>query len=234
MPSTTSDRLGRHDASREMLYTAGQLPRNVSAPEWILFGMGSFFEFPTESPWGGPGGANAYYLPRFKDLQRRNKLERTSLETLRRVVTDSYFHQRGAILSGETTDAAERKARATAWSLTYFLAHKRLDSLFRYFEELSKMPRDLELDEASLLICFARAFGAVDANQRVDDAKFSALAQQWYTYVNAVPVEGTDIQKAVRDYLREMSRRPPTPPGGGLPGQGGAGTPGSGGTPPGT
>jgi len=209
-----------HDASRQMLYVSGLLPRNVASPEWILFGMGSLFEVPSEAPWGGPGAPNAYYLPRFKEL-RPKKLEKTALDTLRRVVTDGYFRQPAAPQSGEplallaaglpgkgdaaSTEAGLKKARATAWSLTYFLAQKKRDGLLRYFKELSKMPRDLELDETTLLGCFARAFGAVDANQRVDTAQLGTLANQWFSYVDALPLESDDVQKAVRAYLQEMA-----------------------------
>ena len=49
-----------------------------------------------------------------------------------------------------------------AWSLTYFLAHRKLGNdrfgLIRYYRELARMPRDLEFDGDSLVLLFARAF----------------------------------------------------------------------------
>ena len=38
---------------------SGLLPRNVAVPEWLLFGMGSFFETPLQSPWAGIGAPSA-------------------------------------------------------------------------------------------------------------------------------------------------------------------------------
>ena len=47
--------------------------------------------------------------------------------------------------------------RASAWALTYFLAQQKLTGLQAYFKELSKMPRDIDLDDKALIACFARA-----------------------------------------------------------------------------
>src|SRR5439155_892122 len=113
-------------------------------------------------------------------------------------------------LSGDASKEADRlKARATAWSLTYFLAQKKLDGLQRYFKELSKMPRDLELTDEVLLGCFARAFDAVDANKRVDTGKLTNLANQWYSYSNDVPLEAEDLVKQIRKYYEEMAAQGP-------------------------
>src|SRR5207302_8882317 len=75
------------------------------------------------------------------------------------------------------------KARATAWALTYYLAQKRLDGLYSYYKELSRLPRDLELDGDALLDCFARAFGCVDAANKRDDRKLADLADAWMNYI---------------------------------------------------
>ena len=80
-----------HDAARQLLYASGLLPRNVLVPEWIEFGMGSFFETSPGSPWPTTGAVNYEYMTPFKNLQKKHRLERSSLETLRAVVTDRYF-----------------------------------------------------------------------------------------------------------------------------------------------
>jgi hypothetical protein len=193
-----------HDASRQLLYAAGLLPRHVAAPEWALFGMGSFFETPPEAPWPGVGAPSIYYLPRFQEL-KGGRLERTAYETLYRVVTDGYFRYPNPL---EPPEAALQKARATSWSLTYFLAETKLKGLQRYFQELGKMPRDLELDEEVLLGCFARAFDAVDANNQVDPKKLNDLANQWYGYMAHVPLEAKDLLDQIRGYYAEMKTRP--------------------------
>ncbi|MGH7172033.1 MAG: DUF1570 domain-containing protein, partial [Gemmataceae bacterium] len=195
-----------HDASRQLLFASGLLPRNVAVPEWILFGMGSFFETPLEAPWPTIGGPSPYYLPRWREL--RDKLEKTRVQTLRKVVTDSYF--RSVPPDGKSDSdahrqhkAALRKARITSWSLTYFLAQQKLDGLRRYFTELSKMPRDLELDDTVLLGCFARAFGCVDGNNKVDNNRLSALAREWYGYWERVNFESEPTMKDIRDKIRK-------------------------------
>src|SRR4029077_18319036 len=82
-----------HDGSRQMIYAAGLLPRNVAAPEWVQFGMGSFFETPQASPWISTGGPNIEHLPNFRDYQKLNRFEKTAGDTLRKVVTDAYFRE---------------------------------------------------------------------------------------------------------------------------------------------
>jgi hypothetical protein len=203
-----------HDASRQLLFASGLLPNNVAAPEWLLFGMGSFFETPLQSPWPSLGAPNSYYLPHWTELKGKG-LEKTRGDTLRRVVTDAYF--RGLPTEGKAGsderhvhDAALRKARATAWSLAYFLAtsERRFEGLLAYFKELSKMPRDIELDDEILLGCFARAFGLVDASNKLDNAKLVSLEREWFSHMDNVHFESEatvkKIRQTLRDKLKEM------------------------------
>src|SRR5262249_37622101 len=148
-------------------------------------------------------------------------------DTLVQVVTDGYFRHRAP---GEKPTAALRKARAASWALTYFLAQKELAGLQRYFKELARMPRDIELDKDVLLACFARAFDCVGADKRADAAGLRSLAARWDSYITRVPLEADAIHKAIRDAYSQMSRerapapRPPTNPAGpgGVPGLPGA------------
>ena len=64
-----------------MLFASKLLPRNVHAPEWVQFGMGSFFETPLQSPWASIGAANPYWLPRFKELRKNKKYETSHART---------------------------------------------------------------------------------------------------------------------------------------------------------
>jgi hypothetical protein len=199
-----------HDASRQLLFASGLLPRNVAVPEWVLFGMGSFFETPLQSPWPTIGAPSPYYLPRWRELKGKGAneggLEKTAVDTLRKVVTDGYFR---TLPSADKPDgeehvhyeAALRKARTASWALAYFLAQKHLDGLRHYFVELSKMPRDIELDDTVLLGCFARAFGCVDGNNKVDEAKLKALASEWYGYWQTVHFESEPIMKEIREKI---------------------------------
>ena len=199
-----------HLASRQLLFASELLPRNVAAPEWILSGMGSFFETPLQSPWPTIGAPSPYYLPRWRELKGKEPgqggLEKTAVETLRKAVTDHYFRILPPQPKAEgdehlVYEAALRKARTIAWSLTYFLAQKHLDGLRHYFAELSKMPRDIELDEVVLLNCFARAFGCVDGNNNVDAARLKALADEWYGYWQTVHFESEPVMKEIREKI---------------------------------
>jgi hypothetical protein len=234
-----------HDASRQQLFASGLLPRNVAAPEWVLFGMGSFFETPLQSPWPGIGAPNSYYLPRWHELKGKG-FERSPGDTLRKVISDAYFRAIPPEGESETPlrhahDAAVRKARTSSWALTYYLAKSKLDGLQRYFKEVSKMPRDIELDDEVLLGCFARAFGCVDASNKVDKGKLDALARAWYSYMDNVKFESESTMKQIREIFREKLKQsqaqahpaqPQIDPRTGQPLQPGAFPPNGGGQPP--
>jgi hypothetical protein len=199
-----------HDASRQLVFASGLLPQNVAAPEWVQFGLGSLFETPAESPWSGVGAPSFYWLPRFKEMQG-TRFERTAFETLRHVVTDAYFRAIPPRGTTEAThkahDASERRARASAWSLTYFLAKENLDGLESYLKELSKMPRDMDLDEAALLGCFARAFKAVDASGKPDDKALADLANRWYSFIGNVTLESEEMRTQIRRFHLELMQQ---------------------------
>src|SRR5262249_19735318 len=129
---------------------------------------------------------NNNYLYTFKTWEKGHKLD-PAKAALEKVVTDGYFRQ----ARDGKDPAAVLRARTMAWSLTYFLAsEQRLDGLLRYFSELSKLPRDLQLDDATLLLTFARSFDLVEARNpdRVDQSKFAAFANDWYNYVRRLPL----------------------------------------------
>lgn len=198
-----------HDASRQLLYAAGLLPRNVSAPEWFLFGMGSFFETSPQSPWPTIGAPSFYWLPLFKELKKDNRFQKTPNETLRAVVTDHYFRTLPPRGEPDTPtrrayEEALRKARTASWSLAHFMAREKLPELRRYCKELGKLPRDLELDESTLLEAFARAVGAVDAANKPDLAKLGELANRWFAYIDNTTLESEDLRKQIQQYYREM------------------------------
>jgi hypothetical protein len=198
-----------HDGSRQMLYVSDLLPTGVAAPEWLLFGMGSFFETSLQSPWATIAAPSPYYLPRFRELLATKQLEPSSLETLKKVVTDHYFRNlppRGEDEKSATRQAYEtalRKARTTTWSLTYFLAWKHLPELRRYMAELGKMPRDMQLNEKVLWLTFARAFDAVDGD-KVDEAKLQRLSVAWLSYISNERFESEATMKLIRDKYREV------------------------------
>lgn len=200
-----------HDATRQLLYATGLLPRNVVAPEWLQFGLASFFETPLGSPWGSFGQPSSLHFPAFKSLKTAGKLESTAYDTMVKVITDSYFRQASL---GKNKDTERAQAEATAWSLGYFLMRKELAKVLAYCQELARMPRDLELDDEALLGCFARAFDAWDNTARAPlRGKLETLANRWYLEMNALNLESQDLLTFISDKVKEAARTPQNPTG---------------------
>jgi hypothetical protein len=211
-----------HQASRRLLFASGLLPHKVHVPEWVQSGMGSFFEAPLQSPWDGIGAPSPYWLPRFKELNKAKKLGKTPYDTLVSVVTDGQFRSKPGV--GEKPETHLRKARAAAWALAYYLATNDAmrPGLQRYFKELGRMPRDVDLDGDVLLTCFARAFDCLDDMGKPSKTRLTALATRWINAINVVPLEAEAIHKQIREFYAEMHKRQSAPPGT-RPGTGGPG-----------
>jgi hypothetical protein len=66
--------------------------------------------------------------------------------------------------------------------------------LMAYGKELSKMPRDLELDDEALLGCFARAFDAWDNTRKVATrGELEKLANRWYLEMASTNLESQPL-----------------------------------------
>jgi hypothetical protein len=196
-----------HESPRQLLHAIGLTRRNVVTPEWLQFGMGSFFQVGKGAPWGGAGGANFIYLLEYKERAQHRmsgRLEKP-VEALKAVVTDGYFR---ASQNGKD-ETVLMKARTMAWSLTYFLAHRKLGNdqygLICYFRELGRMPRDLEFDSDSLLNLFARAFKCLDVKgDKPDEAKLTQLAEEWNRFIDLTPLEVEEAVKDIRNKRNEL------------------------------
>jgi hypothetical protein len=186
-----------HEGARQLIAAVGILPRNVIAPEWVQFGLASFFETPHQSPWESVGGPNFLYLRQYKDMETKKKLDPPDTALIN-TITDRYF--RYARLTNQKS--ALLKARTMAWSLTYYLAQKRLDELRQYYQELSTLPRDMELDETVLLNCFGRAFGLMDGNGKIDQIKLQNMARDWHQVKTYTPLE---VQFEVKEVVQQMA-----------------------------
>jgi Protein of unknown function (DUF1570) len=210
-----------HSGTRQLLVATGLLAGNVDLPQWVQSGVGSMFQTPYASPWKSYGAPHWSYLLAFGELQKEKQLG-DAHKLLRDVITDKFFRQGLPRLkaaqdrkAGENRKRTEVsvKARATAWALVHYLAHKKLDNLMAYYKELSRLPRDLPLDNDVLLDCFARAFGFVDRDNKRKDAELDRLASSWLSYMNnevildneALPIYVT-IYKLQNELKKELAR----------------------------
>jgi hypothetical protein len=236
-----------HQASRQLLFAAGLLPRNVHVPEWAQFGFASFFETPLDAAYSTAGRPNYQHLAAFRELQKVPDKEKDktpspveriesslSSVTLKAVVTDAYFRQ-AQLIDSKAQFPYMAKARATAWALMFYLMRNERDALARYWTELGKMPRDMELDEEQLWACFARAFGAYDPKTgTVNTRVLDQLARKWEDDLKRARIDALDLNNAVKDARKSVEKiastsGTPTGPGGpggpGFPGPGGPGFP---------
>jgi hypothetical protein len=199
-----------HDSTRQLLFASGMLPRGVVVPEWVQFGMGSFFETPVHSPWPTPTGLSSLYLPIFRDElgDKGRKFEGSEYPTLRKVVTDGYFRELKPEDRKKTTPEL-LKARAVTWSLMYFLAQRHIGNLERYFQLLGEQPRDLQLDDKALWECFARAFDAYDAKtKQVSEDKLASLAVEWWDFVLGEKFENEEIVAKLHKAYEDLNKAP--------------------------
>jgi hypothetical protein len=213
-----------HDGTRQLIAAAGLTTPGVVVPEWIQFGMGSFFETPKGAPWTTIGNAHWDYLPFFLDLDKNKekKLEKP-VDLVKSIVTDHYFRLALDPKKSKPEDEPEMKARALSWALTYYLAHNKLEGLLRYYKELSKLPRDMTFDDEILLASFGRAFELMDATgKKLDDSKLAAFADTWYRQmVRFTAGEASDLLAELRKNREEALQskstekaNPLNPPGG--------------------
>ncbi len=245
-----------HEGTRQLVIASGLLGKTTVAPEWLIFGIASFFETPKgpfhgmtgtakSAWWHGYGGVSWAYHRHFRDWEASKdplkKLDEPA-EALRNTLADSYFRNVRSIpevapeidakLPKHVREQKEReyarqkeeltRARTYAWALTYYLARHRTDGFIKFCREMAAQPRDLEMDEGTILACFGRAFDVANAtNDGVDKSKFADLASRWYQQMRTENPPG-----AVYD--RNRQQNDPNNPGGGL-GPGGPGGFGPGG-----
>jgi hypothetical protein len=195
-----------HEGSRQLAAATGLLPRNVEVPRWIQFGLGSFFETPIGAYWPGMGVPSWRYLPRFRFWEETKTMDAPE-EALRKTVTDAYFTQAAAPHPDKISQAIDTvKARTMAWSLLYFLEERKLEGLQQYFQELNALPRDLKIDEESLMAAFGRAFDLMDSSNPnlVNQAKLGKLANEWFQFLHYTNLE---VAEAYDDAMKELSNR---------------------------
>jgi hypothetical protein len=243
------------DGTRQLLVATGLLTTTVEAPEWIQFGMGSFFETPVGAYWPGIGAPHWTYMVKFKLWKQEDERAEAAFEAaiaerkppvpfirkldpasdaIVKVITDQYFRE---ARQNERKKSLEAKARTMSWSLAYFLMNKKLDMLNRYFEELRNLPRDMVPDDETLTRCFGRAFELMEPADptRVDTRLLNKLADEWYSFIDLTPMESSEaLQEAWRNLkaVHDKAKVRATPGSATLTTPGDGKKPGSGNNPP--
>lgn len=186
-----------HIGTQQLLSGSGLIPPHVQPPQWLSFGMASFFEKPKEAYWAGFGGPNWLYLPWFKKLA---KTEDPGI-AIRKVITDQYFAEIGPAEEPDKTT----KARAMAWSLTYYLADKQSGGLRRFVDELAQLPRDMVFDESTLAAAFARAFNLLQSDgTTIDGDKLTELGRRWF---GDMQLQKLDYNENENRLVKELRRK---------------------------
>src|SRR5206468_6281233 len=134
------------------------------------------------------------------------------------VVTDQFFRD---VAKGKTPTEKEallKKARTLAWALSYYVARNRLDDLMTYYQELAKLPRDLEFDSQVLMEVFAKSFKLMDdSGKKVDQAKLAKFAEAWRGVIGTTALEHAELIEEASKMLAAQNKPASTTPGAGPP-----------------
>jgi hypothetical protein len=259
-----------HEGTKQIFAETGMLPRNVLAPEWLRFGIAALFEMPKGPfPGGsgqlkvamhpGGGGPSWAYMRYFEELREKKQITfENAPDIFVDTVTDEHFRvarradalARAAAKKNEEGDSkatpAEElyaRARTYSWAVVYFLAKEKFSEFEQFLQELTKLPRDAELDAEAVVLAFCKAYGISTAGltgANVDAGRFSGVGLQWMQFMGtqqspsrAIKVDNLVAKPGGGNASGPGGAPPGFPggPGGGLPGAPGA--PGAPGGPPG-
>ena len=176
-------------------------------------------ETPKGAPWPTVTAPSPLYLPQYKRWAKAKKVD--PADELVKVITDTYFRQS---LDGKDKDALT-KARMLSWALTYYLAEEHLPQLFRYYQELAKLPRNLDFDEEVLKACFARAFDLEEepGSGVLSDARVKKFAEKWHSTIKGLALEGETLFDKAHQLETEEPTKVAPGTGGQIPGMQGGG-----------
>jgi hypothetical protein len=113
---------------------------------------------------GAPGGATG---PQFEDLAalKRKKVERLA-----------------------------NKTQATSWALYYYLAKEHKAGLRAYLDELARLPRDLPIDDRTLMDVFARSFNLTTAAAGEPGKRtFAEFGEAWMRFMAVQSPVGVEV-----------------------------------------
>jgi uncharacterized protein DUF1570 len=233
-----------HEGTRQILVGCGLQKPTCVMPDWLQFGMASVFETPKGAfelappevcvaYWPGYGAPSWAYNRIFKLLERGHMpgsdilvlqwlkvrgQSTTASDLLKEVVTDTEF-SRARDYGARAGKIRLLEARTRAWALCYYLSRIRTPGVIRLYEELAKLPRDMEPEPTQVLACFCRAFDVADVTgTKPNPAEFEKLATDWLGFMASVRNPGADFNLGVQN----PGPNPGTGPGGKTPpGKGG-------------
>jgi hypothetical protein len=206
-----------HEAIAQLVAASNLLPRNVRCAEWLRYGLASFFETPQHAcdfTTTLPSTTNLIYFRHYlksrkPPVDEKDKAQ-TAFDTVKaqilfETITDGYFRQTfdmfHFVKAGKKSDDPFRViawkqlqiARATSWSVTYYLMEKHLDKVFAYCANLKQLPRDIDFDAPVLASCFAKIFGWQMADPldpiSVDLQQLKDLTKKWDHYIASLSLD---------------------------------------------
>ena len=210
-----------HEGTRQLFAATGLLPRNVEIPQWVQFGLASIFEMP-KGPfpgdfsqlkvalWPGVGAPSWAYMGHFTELDRKGDLP-GPYDTMVDTVTDEFFilaheglkSKKDRLKPSEIEkldqikEALLIRAKTLSWALTYYVANEKLDDLHKYFQELGKLPREMELNETAKQLAFAKAFGLTKptlVGDTFDRGRFLAFSSAWLDHMKTLRSPTADLK----------------------------------------
>lgn len=246
-----------HEGTKQIFADTGLLPRNVLAPEWVRFGIASLFEMPKGPFPGGegqlkvalyPGGGGPHwaYMRYFEEMREKTLIShRTAPGLFMETVADEHFATarraellfRAQIRSNEEGDSKATpheelyaRARTLAWSVVYFLAKApgKYPAFEGFLQELSKLPRDAELDPDAVITAFCKAYGIARGGltgAEVDIRRFGGVGLEWLNFMGTQQSPSRKL-KLDGPTVTGSDSGSTGPNGPGLPGPGGPGGPG--------
>jgi hypothetical protein len=231
------------EGTKQIFADTGLLPRNVLAPEWVRVGIAALFEMPKGPFPGGagqlkvalhPGGGGPHwaYMRYFEEMREQGVVTAgNSPDVFLDTVTDEHYRrarrieqsERAAAKKNEEGDSKETRAevmfaraRTYSWAVMYFLFKEKFKEFETFLQELSKLPRDAELDAEAVMVAFCKAYGIDTAGltgANVNIGKFAGVGLEWFNFM------GRQTSPSRKLKIDNLAVTPGTPTGpGGAPG----------------
>lgn len=234
------------EGARQILDAVGLLPARAGFPETWRDGLLGLVETPKSNGdfrapafHSGIGNVHWVYLPVFSFFTNEDRLkkgevvfyEKTSRQvtipvkrfSLTEVIRGNHYKE-AQQAKPEQHDLLLLKARAESWALVHFLAETRWRQLMQFYEELARLPRDLEIRPEVVEGIFAMVFGLADAKQpnTLDPQKLQRLEEEWRKFMSrqSLPLRlpaYVDANPNPPANKPGQPNAPGLPPGGGFP-----------------